>query len=126
MSVNYLRDDARRLIRVTVTGPIALEDFIAVMDRQITEGVWSYGVLYDLSAMAWVPSSADIAATVEAVTRRGRLHGRRGPVALVTQIPVNVGMGRMYEIRDEAAGLDVQVFATVDAAERWLASSTQS
>jgi hypothetical protein len=31
----------------------------------------------------------------------------------------------MYEIRGGAAGLDIQVFATVDAAERWLGGSMQ-
>ena len=40
MPITYERDDRRRRIIVTTIGIVGLDDLMAVMDRQASEGTW--------------------------------------------------------------------------------------
>jgi len=120
MPITYTRDDRRHLITVTVDGPFDLDEIMATIDRQAAEGTWRYGRLYDERGMQPAPTSDQIRALLEAVRQRIRMHGRRGPVAVLTDQPTVYGMVRMYM---SLAGEEpsVSVFRDVGDADRWLA-----
>jgi hypothetical protein len=119
--LTYARDDARRLITVTIIGPARLEDLAAVIERQAAEDVWKYAMLYDVRAVT-APLSVD--ATRRLVTRVAQLtiaHGARGPVAIVCRSIEEFGMARMYSLLAESrANLDSNVFFDLADAAVWL------
>jgi hypothetical protein len=79
MPSRYVRDDARRLITVTITEPYAVEDICLFIDRQAAEGTWEYATLYDLRVpMSIEADSQHIADHIRAVGG-GRA---RGPVGI--------------------------------------------
>jgi len=60
MPIRYERDNARRRVVVTVEGPFAVADFLAVIERQRGDGVWTYGMLCDLRGMTGEPAIDDL------------------------------------------------------------------
>lgn len=84
MPLDYARDDARRLIVATATDtpqPVSVQDTMAVIERQWSEGTWDYALLYDYRHTSHVTTDEEarlLAQCVENVS-----HGvRRGPVGL--------------------------------------------
>jgi hypothetical protein len=47
MPLVFERDDERRRITVTLTGPVLLAELNANLERLGADGVWDYAVLYD-------------------------------------------------------------------------------
>jgi hypothetical protein len=47
MSDEYLRDDDRRRIVVTLRGEVTPDEINAVINRQADEGTWNYGLLFN-------------------------------------------------------------------------------
>jgi hypothetical protein len=45
MPIRYERDDAHRRVVVTVQGPFAQPDFLAIVERQQADQAWTYGIL---------------------------------------------------------------------------------
>ena len=84
MPHTYVRDDVRRRLTVTVSGPLTMDVVFSILDHQAGEGIWAYGVLHDLSRTTGGVDASAIRALVERVRRLSVLHGPRGPVALVT------------------------------------------
>jgi hypothetical protein len=124
MPSSYQRDDARRRIVVTVEGNVSAAEALAVVSRQLADGAWSYGILYDARNDTSQPSTADVRSIVEYVGRCIVQHGPRGPVAIVTRSPSTYGMSRMYSTLGEPVNLTVEVFREIEAAEAWLESQT--
>ena len=124
MPITYSRDDLRRRITVTTIGIVGLDDLLAVMDRQASEGTWQYGTLYDSRRVASVASQTDVRAGLKHVEALSRVHGRRGPVAFVTKMPAAYGMVRMYSTLAGQLHQMVEAFRDVGDAERWLAEHT--
>ena len=44
---SYTRDTARRRIVVIGDGPLTAAELISVVNRQIADNAWTYGVLYE-------------------------------------------------------------------------------
>jgi hypothetical protein len=84
MPVRYERDDARRRIVVTIQGPFALPDFLAVIGRQQVDHSWGYGILYDLRGMTGQPTAADLRQSLSLAAQPDEPRGR---VAVVTGDP---------------------------------------
>jgi hypothetical protein len=120
--ITYERDDERRRLVVTTVGIVTLDDLIGVMDRQASEGTWSYGMLYDSRRVASIASQADVRAGLKHSESLSRVHGRRGPVAFVTTMPAAYGMVRMYSTLAGQVQQSVEVFRDIGDAERWLAA----
>ena len=120
MPVHYERDDARRRIIIMTTGHVTPEDVRGAVERQAHEGAWSYTVLYDARAGTNVPTADDVHRLVLLVGTLTARHGPRGPVALVSGSTGLSRIGRAYSRLGELTALNVQVFAEVDDAERWL------
>lgn len=125
MPITYERDDARRLIIVTTIGIVGLDDLLAVVDRQASEGTWQYGTLYDSRLVASVASQTDVRTGLKRVDTLSRTHGRRGPVAFVTTMPAAYGMVRMYSTLAGQLHQAVEAFRDIGDAERWLAAQTE-
>jgi len=126
MPITYQRDDKLRRIVVTTIGIVGLDDMLAVVDRQASEGTWKYGILYDSRRVASVASQTDVRAGLRHVELLSRTHGKRGPVAFVTTMPAAFGMVRMYSTLSGQVQQAVEVFRDIGDAERWLASYTDS
>jgi len=111
-------DRARMRLVATGEGNITVSDLRAVVDQQLADGTWRYGLLYDfIGATAAVTATEmrALAAHIEALPSP-----KRGPVAVVTEHPALFGMARMYSMLTEAAGLRFQVFRDRPSAEHWL------
>jgi hypothetical protein len=117
--LTYERDDLRRRIRVTLEGRFDVDAIAATFDRQASEGTWHYSRLYDLRGVRETPTTEQIRALLSQVRERIRLHGPRGPVAVVTEHPALYGMVRMYMSLGENDGT-VEVFHNVADADGWL------
>jgi hypothetical protein len=120
MPIHYERDDERHRIVAVSIGTVTLEEALAVIDRQLAEDAWSYGVLYDVRAGHASPSAADVHELLKHVGRLTTQHGPRGRVALVVLDPALSKMARRYASLGELTALDVRVFTSIRQAERWL------
>ncbi|PWT82158.1 MAG: hypothetical protein C5B57_09140 [Blastocatellia bacterium] len=117
--ITYARDDEQRRIRVILAGSVTLPDLLAVVDRQASEGTWTYGLLYDLREIADPLSWSDTEALLAQVRRLTSAHGSRGPVAVVSRSAATVGTTLMYAHR-AGDDLNIEVFWDPLDAERWL------
>ena len=121
MPVHYERDDSRRRVTVMTTGFVTPEEVRGVLDRQASEGAWSYSVLYDARLAVNTPTPDDVRRFVLHVGKLTTKYGPRGPVALISSSARLSRMGRAYSSLGELTALDVEVFTTVEEAEDWLA-----
>ena len=117
---DYVRDDAKRRIRVTVHERLSSEELIGIVDRQAEEGTWGFGTLYDMRSLQDAAPKTDLATVWARVQTHIAEHGTRGPVALVTRAFGIVGAGQMYATETLSRGFNVQVFWDLDDAEQWL------
>ena len=120
MSYAYLRDDVRRRLTLTFTGPLDVAEIVASMDRQAADGLWAYAVLVDARDRLGAGTAAEIQRLADHQRRLTREHGARGPVAVVTNEPAQFGMGRMFGTFVEMDGAAFGAFREITAAERWL------
>ena len=102
------------------TGVVTPGEVRDALDRQAAEGAWSYGVLYDVRAVVNLPTPDDVRELVLYIGSLTTKYGPRGPVALISNSPQFLRIGRAYSTLGELTALDVAVFPTVDAAEAWL------
>ena len=97
-----------------------LEETLAVMDRQASEGTWSYSVLYDARASERIPTPADLQRLVLHVGDLTMKYGPRGRVAFVVVHRKHQKMAHHYERMAALTAADVKVFATIEEAQAWL------
>lgn len=121
---DYVRDDVARRIRVRVLEPLPADDLLAIVDRQIAEGAWAFGLVYDLRALTGThaASPADARLATERSLEYQRQHGPRGPVAVVTRDVKMIGLGQAHAHEAARRGVEVQVFWDLAEAEHWLTS----
>jgi hypothetical protein len=116
----YTRRDADRIIVLTAEGEITLDHWRAAITRQIREGCWAYGVLYDAGGRTNVRTASEVETVVDEVRRLIDRYGARGPVAYVALELAEYGMGRMYGTMSNRLEFDYGTFSDVAEAERWL------
>lgn len=115
----YTRDDARQRLRIRLRRPPDAADYIAIVDRQITECSWHFDIVYDVRAqLMGISSAEDIQVATEYVLQQVAALGPRGAVAVVSQQPDIVAAAQIYAYR--MPGVNVQVFWDMADAERWL------
>jgi hypothetical protein len=115
MLFEYQFDDVSRRIHITARQPFGLGDAVAVLERQATAGAWGYGVLLDLRA--GILSPEDQSALLLYIEHLSVRHGRRGPVALISD---DLSTAQGYAWRSAHIGQTVKVFRNTFQAERWL------
>ena len=116
MPIRYQRDDVRRRVMLTVEGPFAVADFLAVMERQRDDGAWTYGMLSDLRGMTGEPAIDDLR---QFLSEAARTTEPRGPVALLATDPVIYGRACTYAALTRST-LTIAVFRDRGEAEQWL------
>ena len=120
MPLTYKRDDARRRISLTLREPLTEEDLIRAIDRQLAEGTWSYGLVYDtrqLVTSARVAISRHAAAYVVDIATRV---GLRGPVAILVSGGDMSAMSEAHASRSRGSGRGVRVYWSPAEALEWL------
>jgi hypothetical protein len=121
MSYTYVRDVARPRLTMTFTGPLIVEEIMASMGRQVADGCWAHAVLCDARGLHGAAETAEVRAFVDYQQILSRVHGPRGPVAVVTSEPAQFGMGRMFgALIDTPGGSPFGVFTSIESADRWL------
>jgi hypothetical protein len=120
MPVQYLRDDAKRRLTLTVSDPLTVEERIAAVEHQLAEGAWRYGLIIDARRMAsFTPQMAGMQAAASRLAELVAAHGPRGPVALVSRQSSVIGASVMHNsLGVKTPG--VQVFWDMDDAQRFL------
>lgn len=110
---------------VTARERLTPADWLAMVERQIADGCWSYASLVDLRDLDHPPSERDVSVIVEKLGLLVRENGPRGPVAVVVDTLAVYGMARMFGMRadaEEVPSYTYAVFVDPDEAERWLTS----
>jgi hypothetical protein len=121
MPIHYERDDTNRLILAVARGAVTLADTLAVINRQVSDGAWSYKMLYDARGGTNAPTSDDLHQLVHHVGALTTKYGPRGPVALVVRDPDLIKMGERYARLGNLTALAVGLFLTIEDAQLWLA-----
>jgi hypothetical protein len=120
MPVRYDRDDARRLITITVSDPYTTADIVSVIDRQVAENTWEYALFYDLRGV-WAKPDLEqgpvLAAHVESVSA-GR---RSGPVGIAINPETDRFLASLQYARSVSELADVEVLVTTPQVASWLA-----
>jgi hypothetical protein len=126
MPMQYQRDDLRRRVVITYPGRFAPADALAAIERHHAEGVWGYGVLYDLRQLrGLLPAIADLKAHMERDAQRPIESSEpRGPVAIVTPDPIVYDIACTYAAIGRATMMTIQVFRDRTDAETWLTAQT--
>ena len=114
----YIRDDDRLLVTVLAHRPLTVGELLSVVNRQIDDKAWAYGILYDYRKTSDAMSRQDSAVVSAYVHQQVRLLGPRGPVAFVVASGQVLDIVRSYA-RD-AQGFEARMFRDIDAAVRWL------
>jgi hypothetical protein len=114
----YACDAGARIIRVVARQTLTVDEVVGIIDRQVAEGRWSFGMLYDLRRVEASLSKQDGARVAEHANSMGAANGPRGPVALVASTQM-VGARAVYAIRTRQTQ-QVEVFWDADEAQRWL------
>jgi hypothetical protein len=84
MPLVYERDDVKRRVVVTVTGPFHMAEVFAFLARQREDGTWTYGVLYDTCSMTGHPTIDDLRLIMKLHSDNDAAQGPRGPLALLS------------------------------------------
>ena len=108
---SYTRDAARRRIVVIGDGPLTADDLIGVVNRQVSDNAWTWGLLYEATA---APEAID--ALLVHLRQIAPGLGPRGPVAVVSLGPDAANVARYVA---SAAG-EIAVFVSRRAADTWL------
>jgi hypothetical protein len=122
MSLDYFRDDARRLIVVTASDipqPVSVEETLAAIDRQWSEGTWDYALLYDFRGTAHVTTPEETVALQDHVRKIG-LGRPRGPVGLAVGSPDMVRRALHYSHLTSRIQ-EFELLVTNSQVDAWLA-----
>ena len=124
MPIAYERDDQRRLITVAVTEPYSVGDILSAIDRQAAEDTWAYATLYDLRAVTFASTEADLRQIADRIKVAGG--GReRGAVGMaVGARPEMFRMGLRYTELTRKL-MNVEVLLTSAQLEGWMARSAR-
>ena len=120
MPLTYTVDAVRRRIRIVLTDPVSEVEFLGVIDRQVAEGTWGYGLLCDLRLLGPAQRTGLWRVAMEHVAELTVREGARGPVAIVANTGTLVGVSEAYAAESRRDGRSVQVFWSPEEATEWL------
>jgi hypothetical protein len=119
MPIAVDRDQTRRLITATVTGPLTVDDLFEFMTTHWATAGADHGIVFDARAMIVDQTANDVRVLVSRLERyRATL---QAPFAMVVSEDHAFGLARMYEALLETIGVSrVHVFRSMADAESWL------
>jgi hypothetical protein len=122
MSIDYHRDDLRRLITLTFTEPFSFDETLSQSDRQWAEHTWEYAVLYDMRATTHFASPEEI--------QQGLAHTRfvgggrpRGPVGVAIPARADVFAKGLHLAQVSGPRRDIEILLTATQIDAWIARS---
>lgn len=118
------RDDVKRRVVVTATGPFHRAEVLDFLERQRGDGTWTYGLLFDTRDMTGQPTIEDLRLLMTLHPETDVEQPPRGPLALLSTD------ASLYAIACMCAALGgtkrkVEVFRDVNEADTWLAAQTR-
>ena len=124
MPIAYDRDNLRRLITVTLSEPVSIEELLGVVDRQAAEDTWGFAMLYDLRGVRDVAVLAQLPRLADRVKALGG-DQPRGPVGVaILPRPELFLAGLMYgELTREF--MSVEVLLTDGQLDDWLSRNAR-
>ena len=120
MPIHYERDDKKRRILTISEGEVTLDDTLAVIERQVADGAWTYRMLFDTRASPSLPTLDELHEVIRRIGILTTKYGPRGPVALVMVDPALFAIGGRYARLANLTSLRVGLFASPQEAEAWL------
>ncbi len=119
MAINFQRDDTLRLVILVGSGKVSVDEWAAAVARQLSEGLWHYGSLFDFTAVAEMVGF-DQEGVLTTLTEIAASHGPRGPVALVSSTPTVYDGFVQYANRLKGLPYETRPFRDVNQAIVWL------
>ena len=120
MPIYYERHDAARRLVIISNGYVTFEEVRDTLDRQASDGIWSYAALWDARGALTDPTTDELRRMVLYIGGLTASRGPRGPVAIVASTESFARMCRMYAGLGHLTALRVKVFGTLEQAETWL------
>jgi hypothetical protein len=122
MPIHYERNDKKRRILAISEGDVTVDDTLAIIDRQVADGAWTYHMVFDTRGSAALPTVDDLRRLLQHVGALTTKYGPRGPVAMVVVDPALYEIGGRYARLADLTALRVGLFMTPREAEEWLAT----
>jgi hypothetical protein len=121
MPIDYERDDPRSLLVLTVRGEVTLADVLGVLDRLVSEGLWTHRMLYDgrLRSKSLL-SEADVRNLAMHLAILTEKLGARGPVAIVSLEPSSALAEKYSILVQQHVNLAIDMFRDIASAMAWL------
>lgn len=119
MAVNFQRDDAQRLVIVVGSGAVSQDDWASCVARQLSEGVWHYGTLFDFRAVGQMVGFTEHGVR-QSLSEVCATQGTRGPVALVSANPTVYAGFEQYADLVKIMPHLTRAFRDVNQAAVWL------
>jgi hypothetical protein len=121
MAIDFERDDAHTLLVLTVRGEVTLGEVLSVLDRLVSEGLWTYRLLYDgrLRTKSLL-SDADVRNLAMHLAILTEKLGARGRVAIVS-LEARSALTEKYRILvQQHVNLEIDIFRDIASAMTWL------
>jgi hypothetical protein len=123
MPIDYERDDARTLLVLTVRGDVTLADVMGVLDRLVSEGLWTHRMLYDgRQRNKSLLSEADVRNLAMHLAILTEKLGVRGRVAIVSLEPTSALTDKYRILVQQHVNLEIDMFRDIASATMWLDS----
>jgi hypothetical protein len=116
----FWSDERNRRVIFTMAGTITIETWAATVARQINQGLWRYGTLYDFCRAEAFPALNELPEMTKQVGELQRERGVRGPVAIVVPVRVFSEYRRQFRNYADAVPYAFEVFTDAAMAEAWL------
>jgi hypothetical protein len=116
----------RRLVIITMSGVITLDEWANTVTRQIENNLWSWASLYDLSEAESFPCLEEdfLDDMKRFVSDLSRVCGMRGPVAIVVPTRLLDRYRQQFDAYGDATPYVFEVFTDSATAQLWLAGAT--
>jgi len=124
MSFQYERDDANRRVLVTFSGDFSMAEGFAVLERNQSENVGGYAVIYDVRGWTGPPSISDLRNFMTKEASNVSPTGQRGPIAILAVDPIMYSMACTYAVLGKPA-LNIRVFRDRRDADAWLMTESE-
>jgi hypothetical protein len=125
MPLAYYRDDVKRCVVATVTGPFESADVIALLERQRDDGTWAYRLLLDTSGMSGRPSFDDLREFMRLEKETDSEERPRGPLAIFATDVTIYATACVYAALG-GSKRRVEVFRSRDEANQWLSAQVEA
>ncbi len=125
MPVGYQVIPAKRLVIVTYTDPVILEDWTNTIEAVFLHPEYEPGFNLLVDRRAAEPPTRAFADAVATFVRKRRTKFGSARIALLVSDIASYGMGRMQEMLNESADLPTRAFRSEAEAYAWLDVSAE-